>query len=66
MSKLMALKLRQLKGLVYVLPFCTANRVRRWKYAHRETVWEPSVSSSQPYEQKKKEKEKEKENLNLN
>jgi hypothetical protein len=46
----MALKLRQLKALLNVLPFCTANRVTRWKYAHRETVLEPSFSSAQTSE----------------
>jgi hypothetical protein len=51
----MALKLRQLKALLYVLPFCTANRVTRWKYAHRGTVLEPSVSSAQLFKQQKKE-----------
>jgi hypothetical protein len=56
----MALKLRQLKALLYVLPFCTANRVTRWKYAHRETVLEPSVSSAQLFKQQKKKRENKK------
>jgi len=50
----MALKLPQLKALLYVLPFCTANRVTRWKYAYRETDKEPSVFFAQPSKQQKK------------
>jgi len=48
------------EGPVHVLPFCTANRVTRRKYAHRETVLEPSVSSAQLSEQGKKKKNKKK------
>jgi hypothetical protein len=32
---------------VIFVSFCAANRVTRWKYAHREKVLEPSVSSAE-------------------
>jgi hypothetical protein len=42
------------EGPVVCASFCTANRVTRWKYAHRETVLEPSVCSAQMSERQKK------------
>jgi len=48
------------EGPVICASFCTANRVTSRKYAYRETVLEPSVSSAQLFQQQKRMKKNKK------